>query len=426
MSGGTFNPDSTLAVILGASAWPGYDGFQSSAAFRNSAEAFRDYLLATDGLELPKKNVKFLFDAHDEPPDVLDDIIRFVRERMKALKDRGVDPSDLIVYYVGHGGFANPSSDYFLAMRSTRSADPYLSSLPIISLSRALNEAARHLRRYLILDCCFAAAAYKTFQADGPLSVAAVKVADAFPRSGTALLCASGARDPAKAPPDLDRTMFTGALLATLADGDDAAPARLSLQDVGHLVKRRIFESFAADGVCPEVLAPEQRLGRVDEVPIFPNRATVRSASAEAQGETEDEMPYQTGRAALGEAEDAPRRQTIEARDDPRRNAPGQAKKAARRPAAAGQTDVLIASGRRPSGGETGPAASIVAAVRRARKEVVWGAVAGIVLLLTALGWLVSGHPNAVQPSSNASVVQPRSNEGSTLIYKSVPLLNSK
>ena len=415
MSGGSFNPGSTLAVILGASAWPGYDGFQSSPAFRNSAEAFRDYLLATDGLELPKKNVKFLFDVHDEPPDVLDDIIRFLRERMKALMDRGVDASDLIVYYVGHGGFANPSSDYFLAMRSTRSADPYLSSLPIISLSRALNEAARHLRRYLILDCCFAAAAYKTFQADGPLSVAAGKVADAFPKAGTALLCASGARDPAKAPPNLDRTMFTGALLATLADGDVAAPPRLSLQDVGHLVKRRIFENFATEGVCPEVLAPEQRLGRVDEVPIFPNAAIVRRASAEAQRESEDEMRYQAEREALREAKDEKRLQTVEAaRDDAQWNALSQPKRAAPRSAGAGEAGVLIAPVMQPPGGQKGPAASLVAVLRRARKEVVWGAIVGIVLFFAALGWLSLDHRSAVQPSNK---------EGTPLYTPGVSLL---
>lgn len=305
MIGRGFEPHRTLAVVLGASAWPLYSGFQSSPAFRNSAEAVRDYLLASSGLGLPGRNVKFLFDSHDDPPGILDEIMRFSRERIEVLGNRGEDVTDIVVYYVGHGGFANPSSDYFLALRSTRTVDPYLSSLPIISLARTLNEVGRHLRRYLILDCCFAAAAYKTFQADGPLSVAAVKVTDAFPPSGTALLCASGAKDPAKAPADLDRTMFTGALLSVLEEGDRASPPLLSLQDVGYLVRQRILQTFATEGVRPEVLVPEQRHGRVDEIPIFPNRQNLEKARTaeveEAAQRAEDEQRRAEGAKAQEE-----------------------------------------------------------------------------------------------------------------------------
>ncbi|MBR0793997.1 hypothetical protein JQ615_01195 [Bradyrhizobium jicamae] len=284
------SPDHTISIVLGASAWPDFDAFQSSEAFRNSAEAFRDYSLAASGLNLPKKNLKYLFDTHNDPPDVLDEIVRFTGERISAIEKRTTGAINLIVYYVGHGGFANPASDYFLAMRSTRHSDPYISSLPITSLSRALNAAGRHIRRYLILDCCFAAAAYRFFQSEGPLGVAAVKVADAFPRSGTALLCASGARDPAKSPAHLSRTMFTGALLSVLEEGFPSGPQQLSLQDVGYLVRRRIAEEFADEGVRPEVLAPEQRYGRVDEIPIFPNAAAVRLASPELSGEVHPEL----------------------------------------------------------------------------------------------------------------------------------------
>ena len=309
MIGRGFEPRRTLAVVLGASAWPLYSGFQSSPAFRNSAEAVRDYLLASSGLGLPGKNLKFLFDSHDDPPGILDEIMRFSRERIEVLRNGGEDVTDIVVYYVGHGGFANPSSDYFLALRSTRTVDPYLSSLPIISLARTLNEVGRHLRRYLILDCCFAAAAYKTFQADGPLSVAAVKVTDAFPPSGTALLCASGAKDPAKAPANLDRTMFTGALLSVLEEGDRASPPLLSLQDVGYLVRQRILQTFATEGVRPEVLVPEQRHGRVDEIPIFPNRQNLeRARTAEVEARREVEEAAQGGEAAREDVELAPER----------------------------------------------------------------------------------------------------------------------
>src|SRR5215469_16375856 len=120
-------PDTTLAVILGASSWPEYPGFQPSAAFRESAEAIRAYLLDQSGLALPRRNLKFLFDTYDDPPVVLDEIRRFIRTRGKELTEAETPPRDLIVYYVGHGGFGNLSSFFFLTIRSTRECDPYIS-----------------------------------------------------------------------------------------------------------------------------------------------------------------------------------------------------------------------------------------------------------------------------------------------------------
>jgi hypothetical protein len=264
------DPSSSLAIILGASAWPGYPDLSPSSSFKRSAVDFGRYLIAEDGCGLRQENVLDLFDAPQPAVELLSVMAEFLQRRRAAIRRRGGAARDLLIYYVGHGGFANPSSDYYLAIRSTNRLEPYLSSLPIISLARVLREEAREMRRYVILDSCFSAAAYRSFQ-ESPLKIASLKAEDALPESGTALLCSSGPRDPSKAPPGLTHTMFTGAMIEVLRDGDRAAPPKLSLQDLADAVRSRLREQFADAAARPEVHAPEQRRGSVDRVLLFRN-----------------------------------------------------------------------------------------------------------------------------------------------------------
>ena len=222
MNGDEPKPESTLAIIFGASTWPKYPAFQDLPGSKASAEALRDYLLDEKGFGLPDENLRYLFDAHEGSPGILADMSRFLRERTKELRERGQPAQDIIVFYVGHGGFADSTSDYFLAIRATQGPDPYLSSIPVRSLAKALKDDTRHLRRYIILDSCFSGAAYTSFQST-PVEIAVTKTNDSFPSSGTGILCSSGARDPSKAPPELTHTMFSGALLEFLRNGDAEA-----------------------------------------------------------------------------------------------------------------------------------------------------------------------------------------------------------
>jgi tetratricopeptide (TPR) repeat protein len=76
--------------------------------------------------------------------------------------------------------------------------------------------------------------------------------------------------------------MFTGGLLDVLRNGDTAAPAWLSLDDIQRLVRARLEEQFSKRAVLPQVHAPQQRMGRVDLVPLFrnPSRPVVKAALA--------------------------------------------------------------------------------------------------------------------------------------------------
>jgi hypothetical protein len=266
------SPETTLVVILGASAFPKAPSFTSSEAFQRSAEGLRDYLIASDGLGLPRENLLDLFDS-PQPASALDEeVVKFLLLRASQLKEENTAARDVLVYYVGHGGFSTDGAEYFLAIRDTRDGNEYYTSYPIKALARTLKEQGRHLRRYLVLDSCFSAAAYEAFQS-APLEVARRQTLAEFPERGTALLCASGPKVPAKAPPNQPHTMFSGALLDTLNNGSPEEPEWLSLTNIGEMIRFRIRELYLDDGVRPEVLSPDQRQGDVSSLPLFPNAA---------------------------------------------------------------------------------------------------------------------------------------------------------
>src|SRR5437763_16502445 len=91
----------TVAIVLGASAWPFSPALGEATAFANSSHAFRDYLLAPAGFAIPAKNVLDLFDSPKPPNDLMRAVSEFLTSRLRE----PLQPRDLIVYYVGHGGF---------------------------------------------------------------------------------------------------------------------------------------------------------------------------------------------------------------------------------------------------------------------------------------------------------------------------------
>jgi PAN domain len=278
--------DQTLAIVLGASEWPSYPDFHAAPSFRRSANDIVDYLRSQNGLNIPSRNVKVLIDSFDDAPELLRQMHDFIRRRSGDLSQRGTPAADLFLYYIGHGGFGDNDA-FFLSIRSTEEDDPLATSITAESLGRLIRDRAAGLRTYLVLDCCFAGSASKVFMSGGPLGVAGAQLQEALPLQGdalatkagklpeygTALLCASGSREPAKAPPDLPHTMFTGGLLDVLRNGDPRAPAWLSLDDIQRLVRARLEAQFADKAVLPQVHAPQQRMGRVDLVPLFRNPA---------------------------------------------------------------------------------------------------------------------------------------------------------
>jgi hypothetical protein len=284
--------EKTLAVVLGASEWPEYPEFDAKTSFRLSANDIVEYIRGPSGLNLPRRNVKVLFDSFDDAPDILRQIRQFIGERRQEANTIDDPITDLFVYYIGHGGITADSNTFFLAIRSTSQIDPIATSITAESIGVLVRDGAAGLRTYIVLDCCFAASLAKVFMTSGPLVLAGVQLRDKLPPQGDSdavkegkwpnfgigILCASGSREPAKAPPDLPYTMFTGGLLDVLRTGDFSEQNWLSLDAVQRLVRDRLRVEFSDKAVLPEVYAPQQRWGRVDLVPLFPNPARQRAS----------------------------------------------------------------------------------------------------------------------------------------------------
>jgi Caspase domain len=266
------SPHTKLALLLGASVFSRSPKLAKGRAFYNSAADFRDYLTDLDGLALQDENILWLFDDSRSPSDQLQDIAGFLENRTALLKNAGRPPQDLIVYYVGHGLFSGPEQTYCLAIRTTDDRNEGVTSIRVNDLAAIIKSHARFLRKFLILDCCFSAAAYREFQS-GPLQAGRVRLLHELPQKGTALLCSASSQDVSIAPEGLTRTMFSDALMRSLHEGHHALGPQLSLSEVGDLVKSELKEAYPGRWVRPEVHSPDQREGDIAHINVFPNPA---------------------------------------------------------------------------------------------------------------------------------------------------------
>ena len=276
------SPQTTLVIMLGASEWPYAPDFQDAEAFANSASDFRKYFLDPDAFNLPMKNLLDLFNSNLSSDDVDREIGQFLDKRISEMKESNSSARDVIVYFVGHGGFAGSDLDYYLAIRRTRMENPIASSIRIVTLAYTLKEKARYLRRIIILDCCFAASASIFFQSSEPAQAAMLQTIDAFkvrekgfglPGRGTSLLCSSRHNIPSLISPDGRYTMFSEALLHALNYGNPSQHGHLTLRTAARLTEDFLRDTPGGKAPRPEVHSPDQSEGDIADVPLFPNPA---------------------------------------------------------------------------------------------------------------------------------------------------------
>jgi tetratricopeptide (TPR) repeat protein len=278
------SPQATVAILLGASEWPNYPDFEQSPAFANSANRLKTYLLNPQQFGLPSENLLDLFDADQGVDDIDRAIGDWLNQRIANMEARGNPVRDLLVYYVGHGGFSGfggLESQFFLAIRRTRSSNPQVSGIGIASLSYTLKQKARRIRRLIILDCCFAATAFHAFQSTpgevaGQQAFAALaerSKGTGYPERGSALLCSSGPKVPSLISRDGNVTLFTEALLYALFTGDTRQPQKLylSLRELTTLITEFLEDSPEENAPKPYIGSPDQSEGDVADIPFFPN-----------------------------------------------------------------------------------------------------------------------------------------------------------
>jgi hypothetical protein len=285
-------PPRTLGVILGSSEFPASSLLTGARSFLASASDFKKYLLDPRGLSLGEDDVLTLFDDPRSPSEQLVEIADFLAGRTLSERTR---PAGLLLYYVGHGLFARGDQSYCLAVRCTNQRQEGATSIRAVDLAQVVKDNAGFLRRYLILDCCFAATIYKEFMS-GPLQAARLQIADDFPKQGTALLCSSSAREPSLAPAKLEHTMFSFALLRALREGHPTRGAQLSFSDIGEMTQENLRTAFPNRWVRPEVHTPDQREGLIASIPLFPNPAFHHAPDTALIGNDQKEPKKEVGK----------------------------------------------------------------------------------------------------------------------------------
>jgi len=147
-------------------------------------------------------------------------------------------------------------------------------------LAKTLRGVLPFVRRYLILDACFSAAALKYLQSAAPLEAAVRKTEAVLPpvqqdvpagrsAAGTVLLAAASSQDFAYSDGG-DYTRFSGALLEVLENGVGLPSSLLSMKQVGDTITALFREKYSG-AKRPEVHSPDQRYGNLAEIALFPN-----------------------------------------------------------------------------------------------------------------------------------------------------------
>ena len=302
-------PRRVLLILLGASEFPRSAAHSPSPAFANSHAALAKYFLDEYGDSLLRADCLDLFNDERSCADQDCAIADWLDLRVPNADDRGRRATDLIVCYVGHGGFRDESKDYFLVVRATRGDNPFYHSIAVESLWTTLRAHARRLRRFIILDACFASAAARFFQADLAEVVEAKidaltalegrslepSTVDAPPEYGTALFCSSSASDPSSSDGEEGMTRFSGALVGVLRKGDARRRNWLSLSSVNVLLWATMISKYKAEAIRPHLHAPDQAQGNLLDMPLFPNlaRQPILQRSVLARGRGVDDIRLQ-------------------------------------------------------------------------------------------------------------------------------------
>jgi hypothetical protein len=260
------------------------------------------YLRAPSGMALPEAHILNLFEDDREAAAQMSAIDIFLGQRGRTLARDGQAIADVIIYYVGHGGNDwTAHGAYFLAIRRTNSNFLHASSIGLIGLRQVLTRHCSGTRKYLILDCCFAAFAVRDFILQSPPAQAMIaQVEDEFPAWGTALLCASGSATPARTFSDCAHTPFSGALLEVLWRGIPGKDRVLSLHEVGKAVSSLLKQRYLDQASRPELHNPDQPEGEISHVRLFPNPAA--SIVASDRKPAEKAWPPRQAPAVPGEA----------------------------------------------------------------------------------------------------------------------------
>jgi hypothetical protein len=247
-------------IVLGASKFP-RSTYAGSKAFAASKERMKSYFEIKFGVE------KFgllldLFDSNFDPNKIDDEIRNFINNKPQI--------SDLVIYYVGHGGY-DTTFGFLLAIRTSKDSNLGISSITAQALGKTFSSIQRNVRLFVILDCCFSAEIFQHLQSEY-MDVISKDISENFPQNGLALLCSSSRKKPSLIVKDGAITMFTEALSLTLEQGSPIVKNEyLTLREIAEITYSHIKSANPDKSIRPEVHSPRMPNGDISAIPHFPN-----------------------------------------------------------------------------------------------------------------------------------------------------------
>lgn len=274
-------------LFLGGEKYPHRPDLRMTS-FRPSYEAVRAYMLDGQKPIIAKDDCLDLFDTDNFWPQQQQIVDEWLTTKLSLLNETE-EPKALLIYYVGHGSVLG-GDQVSLTINSTTDIDPYFSSIPRASLAKLLQRrSANAFRKFLIIDCCFAAKVVNTLLSplQDMLTIELEEVGKEVNKAdggGLAALCASSSVASAKGNGRNGLTQFTDGLLEALRVGDPGtAPKNLSFDVVRRIIGLQLYERYGADAVAPSSYFPDDVFEPIHTLPLLPNLAHPRAKSLPAQ-----------------------------------------------------------------------------------------------------------------------------------------------
>ncbi len=266
-------------IFLGASKWPYLKGVDDSDAMRSTYKRLIEYVERVPDIDKGSQ-ILDLFDSPKTVPEIDESITNFLKGSSGAY-------SKLVVFYIGHGHISK-KREFRICIRNSRSAKTSLTTYEITNLAETIYEESVDASTLLVLDCCWAASAFKGLQIQSENEEAlgieledSIAVPQRLRVPGMALLCASPTNRPAIAPENGgdEPTKFGAALISILTSGLEDRGADLTAGDLQKGTKRYIADKGDERVPFPEVHFPKGQGEGIDLVEFFPNLARFRGLS---------------------------------------------------------------------------------------------------------------------------------------------------
>ena len=211
----SFNPKSTIAILIGSSEYE--QDFSPIPNIRNNILDLKTTLAKDSLLGIPSQNIIEILDkTHDKTIELIS----------QSISNPHFDT--LIFYYSGHG-YPTLEGQLFLTTTNSKKATIKYTSLPFEDI-RVLFEESHLQNKIIIIDCCYSGLA--------AMSDTQTVVEFGQEVNGTYILTSSPHNSKSYFDEDVRNTFFTSELISLINSGIDSKLAFLSLDDAYQSIQR--------------------------------------------------------------------------------------------------------------------------------------------------------------------------------------------